>query len=36
VLFIAGALVMTWNLWRTVREPASARAGALPLAQAAE
>jgi cytochrome c oxidase cbb3-type subunit 1 len=29
VLFLAGALIMCWNLWMTVRaQPAQARAGA--------
>jgi len=35
-LFIVGAVIMAWNLWRTVNEPASARTGSLAIAQAAE
>jgi cytochrome c oxidase cbb3-type subunit I len=34
-LFLAGALIMTWNLWRTVNEPAG-KVRTLELAQAAE
>ncbi len=35
LLFIVGAGIMAWNIWRTVNEPA-AKTGAMPYLQAAE
>jgi cytochrome c oxidase cbb3-type subunit 1 len=35
-LFLAGALIMVWNLWKTVQDPSTATSAVRPALQPAE